>query len=175
MALLAEEVVEEWLNRQGYFTIRGVKIGVHEMDLLAVRVTATRLDCRQVEVQASVNPVSYLTPLPKEVRKKTGRADANAKLRSDDELRRGVREWVEKKYNLREKRQLREKLAPGPWSRELVVHRLKYPKEREMIAEEGVTVLNLSKVVEDLKGGVGLLERAAGSHLIDLVAMATEP
>ena len=33
MALLAEEIVEEWLNRQGYFTIRGVKVGVHEMDL----------------------------------------------------------------------------------------------------------------------------------------------
>ena len=33
MALLAEELVEEWLNRHGYFTIRGVKLGVHEMDL----------------------------------------------------------------------------------------------------------------------------------------------
>ena len=27
MALLAEEVVEEWLNRQGYFTIRGIRLG----------------------------------------------------------------------------------------------------------------------------------------------------
>ena len=39
MALLAEEVVEEWLNRKGYFTIRGAKVGVPEMDLLAVRTT----------------------------------------------------------------------------------------------------------------------------------------
>ena len=37
MALLAESLVEEWLNRQGYFTIRGVKHGVDKMDLLAVR------------------------------------------------------------------------------------------------------------------------------------------
>lgn len=36
MALLAEEIVEEWLNRQGYFTIRGIKMGVQEIDLLAV-------------------------------------------------------------------------------------------------------------------------------------------
>ena len=43
MALLAEEIVEEWLNRQGYFTIRGVKVGVHEIDLLAVRSTATQV------------------------------------------------------------------------------------------------------------------------------------
>jgi len=25
MALLAEELVEEWLNRQGFFTIRGLR------------------------------------------------------------------------------------------------------------------------------------------------------
>jgi len=28
MALLAESVVEEWLNRNGFFTIRGIKHGV---------------------------------------------------------------------------------------------------------------------------------------------------
>jgi hypothetical protein len=38
MALLAEELVEEWLNRTGYFTIRGLKLGVHEVDLLAVHI-----------------------------------------------------------------------------------------------------------------------------------------
>ncbi len=26
MALLAEELVEEWLNRNGFFTIRGIKV-----------------------------------------------------------------------------------------------------------------------------------------------------
>jgi len=35
MALLAEEVVEEWLNRQGYFTIRGIRLGVHESRLVS--------------------------------------------------------------------------------------------------------------------------------------------
>jgi len=37
MALLAEKIVEEWLNRQGYFTIRGIKMGVHKIDMLAVK------------------------------------------------------------------------------------------------------------------------------------------
>jgi hypothetical protein len=37
MALLAEEIVEEWLNRDGWFTIRGIKIGVDEIDILAIR------------------------------------------------------------------------------------------------------------------------------------------
>ena len=53
MALLAEEIVEEWLNRQGYFTIRGVKVGVHEIDLLAVKWQKDgKAECRHIEVQA---------------------------------------------------------------------------------------------------------------------------
>jgi hypothetical protein len=172
MALLAEEVVEEWLNRQGFFTIRGAKIGVQEMDLLAVRFTDNGIECRQVEVQASVNPISYLTPLQKEVQKKTGRGPANAKRRSDDELRRGVREWIQKKYDHSGKKALRERLAPGrPWTRELVVHRLKYEVERKMIVDAGVTVWDLSDVVADLQRGNALLQGAAGAHLVELVAL----
>ena len=37
MAFLAETLVDEWLNRQGYFTVRGLKDGVSEIDLLGVR------------------------------------------------------------------------------------------------------------------------------------------
>jgi hypothetical protein len=43
MALLAEEIVEEWLNRNGYFTIRGIKLGVHEIDLLAIAVRGSAI------------------------------------------------------------------------------------------------------------------------------------
>lgn len=163
MALLAEEIVEEWLNRQGYFTIRGVKIGVHEMDLLAVRFTASGLDCRHVEVQASVRPVSYLTGVPKAVQKETGRAGGSARLREEQELRQGVREWVQKKYDHPEKKQVRERLAPGPWSRELVVHRVKYDIELTMIADAGVTVRRLHEVLADLQSGNTLLQGAAGT------------
>jgi hypothetical protein len=46
MALLAEEIVEEWLNHHGFFTIRGAKTGVREIDILAVRPTTTGLECR---------------------------------------------------------------------------------------------------------------------------------
>ena len=28
MSLLDEQIVEEWLNRQGFFTMRGVKVGL---------------------------------------------------------------------------------------------------------------------------------------------------
>src|SRR3954462_5142122 len=99
MALLAEELVEEWLNRMGYFTIRGLKLGVHEIDLLAVRPGESGLECRHLEVQASVRPVSYVTRVPKEIQKATGRAAGSAKTRTDDELRQGIKEWVHKKFD----------------------------------------------------------------------------
>jgi len=60
MSLLAEVVVEEWLNRRGYFTIRGVKLGNDEIDLLAIRPLSNgNIERRHIEVSASTNPISY--------------------------------------------------------------------------------------------------------------------
>ena len=63
MSLLAESLVEEWLNRAGYFTIRGARFGVSEMDLLAVKQGADGLEARHIEVQMSTIPISYISPL----------------------------------------------------------------------------------------------------------------
>jgi hypothetical protein len=174
MALLAEELVEEWLNRQGYFTIRGIKTGVHEIDILAVRPLGGALECRQIEVQASMRPVSYISRVPAAVQEATQRAATSSKIRSDDELRVGIAEWIAKKYDHKNKARLRARLAPGPWTRELVVHVVKHTRELELIADAGITVHQLTKVVRDLKGGQLMLQGAVGAHLSDLVALADE-
>jgi len=73
MALLGEVVVEEWLNRQGYFTIRGVKIGVQEIDILAVKLDPKgQHECRHIEVQVSTNPIAYVSKVPKKIQKARG-------------------------------------------------------------------------------------------------------
>lgn len=172
MALLAEELVEEWLNRQGYFTIRGIKVGVHEIDVLAVKPTATRLECRHLEVQVSIRPVSYITRVPIEIQRSTGRIANSSKLRSDDELRQGIDEWIAKKFGHKDKVRIRNVLAPGPWSRELVVHIVKHPEELDLIRAAGVTVHQLFSIVQELKTSSLLLEGAVGAHLSDLVALA---
>ena len=169
MALLAEELVEEWLNRQGYFTIRGAKLGVHEIDLLAIRWTGNKLECRHIEVQASIRPVSYLTPLSKSVQKSTGRPRNSAKVRSDKELTNGIREWITKKYDHPAKVKLRNQLAPGPWTRELVVHRVRHEREVELIKAENIRVTRLGEVVAALNGENPRIAAAAGAHLVDLV------
>jgi hypothetical protein len=70
MALLAETLIEEWLNRQGFLTVRGVKEGVDEMDILAVRAPSDageKLEAWHVEVQASFRPNNYIAELTKRV------------------------------------------------------------------------------------------------------------
>ena len=174
MALLAEELVEEWLNRQGYFTIRGVRSGVHEIDLLAVRLTERGIDCRQLEVQASVRPMSYVTPLPAAVRKATGRSSANARVRDEGQIRQGIAEFIAKKFDRPEKQRIRSQLGPGPWTRELVLHKVKYEHEVALIREAGILVHRLGEIVAQLEYGGLLLEGAGGAHLTDLVMLKTD-
>ena len=168
MALLAEEIVEEWLNRNGYFTIRGARVGVHEIDLLAVKLTQNVPECRHIEVQASINPVSYITAVSKKLQQESGRKAASAKVRSDGELEEGIREWVEKKFDHKKKVELRSKLAPGKWSRELVVHKVKHPREKELLKRAGVKIHELSEILKEMNQGGTLLERAAGTSLVEL-------
>jgi hypothetical protein len=68
MSLLAESLVEEWLNRKGYFTIRGIKHGIGELDLLGIhRESSGSVTGWHVEVQASFRPVGYIAKLTKEM------------------------------------------------------------------------------------------------------------
>lgn len=171
MAILAEEIVEEWLNRQGYFTIRGIKLGVHEIDLLAIRIDEQRIDCRHIEVTASIHPVSYLTDVPKAIQKETGRKPKSTKERTEVELRKGIQEWVDKKFNLKPKNQLRNKLYPGDWSFELAVHEIRHPEELDLLIEAGIRLHHLRDIVNELKTEKTIISSASGASLVDLVLL----
>jgi len=174
MALLAEEIVEEWLNRQGYFTIRGIKIGVHEMDILAIKPDPkNRFDCRHIEVQASMRPVSYISKVPKKIRKETGKS-ANSAKRSDEELVEGVKEWDANKYEHAEKIKLMNQLAPGKWSRELVVHNVKLEDELDLIKSHDVKILRLRDILREMGLHKTIIKYAAGADLVDLINVAEE-
>lgn len=92
MALLDEQLVEEWLNRNNYFTMRGIKCGVDEIDLLAVKHSDSgHLDLIHVEVHVSYRPIGYVG------------GDTNARKRTEEEIRAGVVQWVEKNIRVRQK------------------------------------------------------------------------
>lgn len=169
MALLAEEVVEEWLNQQGFFTIRGIKIGVEEMDILAIRRDAEGVDLRHYEVQASVNPISYISKVPKAVQKTTGRAATSAKRRSKTELHAGVKEWVEGKFKMEKKDAMRKHLWPGNWSFHLVINKVKHSDELAIFHETEVEIIQLGDVLGELKSNTPFT--AAGKDLVDLMVL----
>lgn len=172
MALLAEEIVEEWLNRQGYFTIRGIKMGVQEIDLLAIKYLHDgQAECRHIEVQASIRPVSYISRVPKEGQK-SGRAPNSAK-RSDDELIQGVSEWVEKKFERSDKKALMAKLWKGQWSSELVVNVVKSAHELRLIEGHKIKIYRLTDIVRSLSEGKFVIAGASGADIVDLIHMGS--
>lgn len=170
MALLAEEIVEEWLNRQGYFTIRGIKLGVNEIDLLAVKPGQHgQAECRHIEVQASMRPVSYISKVPRDVQR-TGKA-ANSVARSAEELIDGVVEWVDKKFRSPKKQALMQALWQGSWSSELVLNAVKSPHEVQLIRNHGIKVLWLKDIVAALTQEQFPVSSAAGADIVDLIQM----
>ncbi|MFB9081863.1 hypothetical protein [Deinococcus wulumuqiensis] len=169
MALLAEEIVQEWLARQGFFCLRGVRLGVHEIDLLAVRFNPQGWECRHLEVQVSHRPASYLSRVPQATQRATNRKATSARKRELDELQQGVAEWVAKKFDHPEKSALRSRLAPGPWTREVVIHKLYEPLEKELLMQAGITVHQLSDVLGELRRPGTLVRAASGEALLNLI------
>ena len=175
MALLGEEVVEEWLNRNGYFTIRGVKLGVHEVDLLAFKPgKGGKHECRHIEVQISINPVSYISPVPKQIQKEQGLKPNSSKLRAREILVQGVSEWIEKKFDHPRKIELRRRLFDGVWTREFVVHKIKHPEELDIMREQGITVLQMKDIVSEMLSTSTQVPSASGSDLLNLMQLGND-
>lgn len=168
MALLAEAIVEEWLNRDGWFTIRGIKIGAGEIDILAIKPTANEIQCRHLEVHAAFNPIGYIAPLPI-AHRRPGQGAGYTQHRSDEELQNSVSEWVRKKYDHPEKVKQRKALCDGKWTRWFVVHKFKHPEELDLIRKAEITVHNLSEVIASLRRDDTVVSRAAGADLVELV------
>jgi hypothetical protein len=170
LALLAEEIVEEWLNRQGYFTIRGIKLGVDEIDLLATKFLPNgEVECRHIEVQASMRPVSYISQVPKKIQK-TGKA-ANSASRTNDELVVGVEEWVTKKFKKPKKVELLQKVFPQKWSSELVINVVKSTEEVELISGHGIKIIQLPEIIKSFEAKESFIKSASGADFIDLIQM----
>jgi hypothetical protein len=99
MALLAESLVEEWLNRNRFFAIRGIKHGLAEIDLLAIRHEAdTSVTGWHVEVQVSFRPVGYIAKLSGDMARALNRARTDASARTPDQIETCASAWVQSKF-----------------------------------------------------------------------------
>jgi hypothetical protein len=86
----------------------------------------------------------------------------------------GIQEWVEKKFEMKSKKNLREQLYPGEWSYELVVHKYKHQEELDLLQQTGITIHHLTDIVKELAETKMIISSAAGASLVDLVLLELE-
>jgi len=170
MALLAESVVEEWLNRNGFFTIRGIKHGVGELDLLGIKKSGDSITGWHVEVQASFRPIGYISKLTKDLAKSRGRSSIVAR-RTAAEMAACARQWVRDKFEAEDKRRVREKYWPGlQWEFHLVHGIAKYPDEIALFKSAGINCHSLYDILKGLqRAGKGAFSGSAGGDLAEIV------
>ena len=158
MALIDEQVVEEWLNRKHFFTMRGIKCGVDEIDLLAMRLNDSKPEFWHVEVQVSYRPIGYIG------------GDSNAKRRTDDAIRAGVAQWVEKKFTSDKKIERRNEIQPNVKWRYVLVHgELKDVKELEYMKQLGVELISYKSILSGLRDSKNKYSSSVASNIADML------
>ena len=88
--LLAEDLVQEWLIRKKYFTVKNLKSSNNkEMDLLGVKFDKNnKTNLIHVEVSVNYKPIGWFC---------NSRNHRNGN-RTEEEIELAVNEWVEKKF-----------------------------------------------------------------------------
>jgi hypothetical protein len=178
MALLAESLVEEWLNRNGFFTIRGIKHGIAEIDLLAIRHEAdTAVIGWHVEVQASFRPVGYIAKLTDDLVQGSNRARTSAVARTLDQIETCARAWVRAKFKADAKAKARDGLWPRvQWQCHLVHARVRDRRELEAFQREGVTCHSFRGLLAELSRRKDhSFSGSAGGDLAEIVSYFNSP
>ena len=175
MALLAETLVDEWLNRKGFFTMRGLKHGVHEIDLLGIRLEENMHYAKHVEVQVSLRPIGYIAPLLPELVVGFAKSRTSAKKRTREMIRPCVEAWIEKKFSSLEKCRVRNlKWGNCDWQYIFVHGVVKDEFELEVMRDNGIETIPLFNILQDLKHSPGSVTGGAGTDFAELIEYFNE-
>ena len=156
--MLDEQLVEEWLNRQNFFTMRGIKQGIDEIDLLGVRTSPSGNEFWHVEVQISYRPIGYIG------------GDSNARRRNTTEIEEGAQAWVQKKFTSEKKVMRRNAIAPNANWRYVLVHGVvRDLAELDRIKDFGVSLVPYKQVLLDLQNQTKSQSSSVASNIIDML------
>jgi len=150
MAQIHEKLVEEWLRKKRYFTIRSGRFGTSEIDLLALYINSSgEIHRRHVEIQISFKPVGFIT-------------GKSAKKRSKVEIERDVDLWVFKKFQTPEVVRIRNNTLDisndtdeAKWQFDFVHHIVKDTFELELIKKKGINLIPFKEIINDLRKSDG--------------------
>jgi hypothetical protein len=120
----------------------------------------------------SFRPVSFISKLSKESMAVLGAKTASSAItRTPAVLESSVREWVHKKFDAKQKVNMRQKCWKGlTWSRKFVHGAVKHEAELALIESHGITLIPFETVLEELCGQpVGELFGGAGTDIAEII------
>ncbi|MNB85491.1 hypothetical protein D3C75_324040 [compost metagenome] len=178
MTLHAEALVEEWLIRNGYFLMRGIKDKMNRLGFLAIRKNEEGFEHIHCEVQVSTKPTAYISKLSKEQMEKLGvKSKTSAKLRSSEQVKDSVKAWAQITFKSDKKTAIRNAILPEvSWEYWLVHGHVKDPNELLFMQKEGVKLIHIRDLVKELAGDHTLhhFSAASAGELIELVKLLDE-
>ena len=169
MALIAEELVEEWLIQKKYFTIRNLKSGNNEIDLLGVKLNGkSNKELVHVEVMVPHSPMSWYCRVKHK----------SAASRSPEVIKSEVDAWVERKYKSEKKQLMRDNLIPhantDDWEM-MFVHGIltdQNHKEMEYMKELGINIISIKKIMLELQENDGnIFTGGDGREISNLISI----
>jgi len=137
---LIEHIVGSWFNAKGYFVIQNLKVGVYEVDLLAVKLNNQKVeDAIHVEIQCSSNPIGYIG------------GTSSAKKRSSKEVEAGVQAYIDKKFEYPKTKAVIQSLLGDSYRKMFICGKLKDEATLDYFSKHGIEVLRVWQLFDDLK------------------------
>ncbi len=136
---VSEDLVSLAYQSLGYFVIEGRKVGVREIDLLAVRLGVDGDVCERlhIEVQIGVSPIGVLR----------GQARLGT---SNREPVKSVKDWMKKKFGEKSvKRHVKGAFCGKTYKRVFVHGRLKDSSQLAALRKAGIECVSVRELVQE--------------------------
>ncbi len=142
---IIENIVAGWFNSKGYFLIKNLKIGVNEMDILAVKLGDDQKvnDAIHIEVQCSSNPIGYIGGTP------------SAKKRDAIGVEEGVVAYIDKKFNNPKITEVINSLIGNNYRKMFICGNLKEEETIKYFEKNGIKVMRVWQIFKELKANEG--------------------
>mgnify|MGYP001594322883 CR=1 FL=1 len=138
---IIENIVANWFNSKGYFLIKNLKVGVNEIDILAIKLNNEQKvdDSIHIEVQCSSKPIGYIG------------GSKSAKKRSASEIKLGVMTYIDKKFNKKKIKNVIEKLIGNKYRKMFICGRLKDESTIKYFEKNGIEVMRVWQIFKEIK------------------------
>jgi Holliday junction resolvase-like predicted endonuclease len=156
---IIENIVANWFNSKGYFLIKNLKVGVNEIDILAIRLNSDQKinDAVHIEVQCSSNPIGYIGGTP------------SAKKRDASEVELGVAAYIEKKFNNKKITDVIKNLVGNKYRKMFICGKLKEEDTVKYFEKNGIMVKRVWEIFKEIKNNAGEYKTGEGNRYHQLL------